>query len=136
MNTIAPTRKPTGAPLLRLRLSGEPQSAGVARRQVRQVLADHVRPEVLDDVELIASELVANAISTTPRLLVLQLYFDGKTPVRVTVSDPDPALPVMPPVDLMAEHGRGLQIIEALSSAWGSTRRRPVGKTVWSDIAA
>ena len=136
MSTIAPKRVHTGAPLLRLSLEGEPQSAAVARRRVREALADLVGESVLDDVELIASELVANAAATGPRSLVLQLYYDGRASVVITVSDPDPAMPVLRPMDLLAEQGRGLQIIAALSTAWGSTPRRPVGKTVWSEIAA
>src|SRR5688572_29445540 len=81
MNAITATRTPTGAPLLRLSLAGEPRSAAIARRQVRQTLAHHVSPAVLDDVELVASELITNAITATPRQLVLQLYFDGATSI-------------------------------------------------------
>ena len=39
------------------------------------------------------------------------------------------------PVDLRAEHGRGLHLVVLLSSAWGVTEHRH-GKTVWAVLDA
>lgn len=55
------------------------------------------------------------------------------------VHDADPALPPPPAQDrsITREHGRGLQIVQALGTAWGS---RPTGatrgRTSWSELTA
>ena len=38
--------------------------------------------------------------------------------------------------DLTAEGGRGLDLVQALATAWGSTvhQDKPIGKTMWFEI--
>ncbi|WP_143589937.1 ATP-binding protein, partial [Streptomyces africanus] len=58
------------------------------------------------------------------------------THLLVTVSDPDDHPPVYAPTgSALAEHGRGLGIVDALSEEWGWTPCPPAGKTVWARLS-
>ncbi|MFD9408769.1 ATP-binding protein [Streptomyces sp. NPDC059989] len=115
----------------------------LARALVRTALADIDAPADSDTAELLTAELVANAVEHTsseaPIELVVELLAGG---CQVEVHDGDPR----PPGDLAAraddthpdpwqEHGRGLLLIRALSSACG---HRPTadGKAVWFTLSA
>jgi anti-sigma regulatory factor (Ser/Thr protein kinase) len=117
-----------------LRLTPDSPDAGRdARRFVRDALSAHLPADDVADAELIATELVANAVrhAGTP----IELRVEGSAgQLRIEVSDeatgaaPRPAPPVP-----MAESGRGLQILSALSSSWGFEVGE-VAKTVWSEM--
>ncbi|MEV7520950.1 ATP-binding protein [Streptomyces sp. NPDC091371] len=115
----------------------------MARTLVRTALAEIDTPADSDTAELLTAELVANAVEHTdsgaPIELVVELLANG---CQVEVHDGDP----QPPGDLTArpddahpdpwqEHGRGLLLIRALSSACGH-RRTPHGKAVWFTLPA
>ncbi|MFJ8013233.1 ATP-binding protein [Streptomyces sp. NPDC096339] len=115
----------------------------MARALVRTALAEIERPADSDTAELLTAELVANAVEHTdsgvPIELVVELLANG---CQVEVHDGDP----QPPGDLTArpdghhpdpwqEHGRGLLLIRALSSACGH-RRTARGKAVWFTLPA
>jgi anti-sigma regulatory factor (Ser/Thr protein kinase) len=108
----------------------------VARALVRTALTEREHVADSDTAELLTAELVANAVEHTaggPIELVVELLPTG---CRVEVHDPDPE----PPADLTRptvqepdpwqEHGRGLLLIRALSSACGH-RETESGKAVW-----
>src|SRR5690349_8049561 len=71
--------------------------------------------EALDDVLLMTSELVTNAVAHATGAITLDVELTGDA-IRVEVCDdnPCPALPAQR--EPMAEGGRGLQIVEALAS--------------------
>jgi anti-sigma regulatory factor (Ser/Thr protein kinase) len=110
----------------------------IARALIRTALADiEVSPDS-DTAELLTAELVANAVehthTGTPIKLVLELLPTG---CHVEVHDGDPAPPgnlARPSYgsapDPWQEHGRGLLLIRALSSACGH-RPTDSGKAVW-----
>ena len=110
------------------------QSAEAARRFVHDRCEDWGCTEMLEAATLIVSELVTNAIvhAATPAELRAQ-WSNGV--LRLEVMDnaegspPDPRIAA--PED---ENGRGLLLVDALSSAWGveSTDR---GKVVWAEVA-
>lgn len=52
--------------------------------------------------------------------------------VRVAVKDSHPDLPVLQQIS-DDEHGRGLLLVDALSSSWG-VDARPPGKSVWFQL--
>ena len=83
---------------------------------------------------LLVSEVVTNAVvhgSGSP-LLDIEVQSDV---LRVTVTDEAPGTPQVRRLNpLLAEHGRGLQLVDALASRWGSNRRLPVGKSVWFEL--
>lgn len=88
---------------------------------------------------LLVGELTANAvIHCRPRKhrdFFLRLAISGGT-LRVEVADscPDCQPELRKPAD-DAEGGRGLILVDHLSSGWGVTVR-PTGKTVWCELPA
>jgi anti-sigma regulatory factor (Ser/Thr protein kinase) len=112
-----------------VRLPPDPASAGVARRFVEQVVGEVVRPAALDVIVLLTSELVTNAVvhaGTPVEVLVRDLHGS----VLVEVFDGGPEVPVVVDGVLACNSGRGLNIVEVLSEAWGVHPGRG-GKTVW-----
>ncbi|WP_328667474.1 ATP-binding protein [Streptomyces sp. NBC_00322] len=108
----------------------------IARALVRTALADIEVSADRDTAELLTAELVANAVEHTrgggPIQLVVELLPTG---CQVEVHDDDPAPPGhlsrhAPEPDPLQEHGRGLLLIRALSSACGH-RATDSGKAVW-----
>jgi hypothetical protein len=55
--------------------------------------------------------------------------------VRVLVSDAGGGVPTVGHPEPTAPSGRGLALVEALSTDWG-TDSRPDGKTVWFEVHA
>jgi anti-sigma regulatory factor (Ser/Thr protein kinase) len=115
---------------------GVPAIVPSARRLVRGVLARSPRA---DDLELIAAELVSNAILHSPsgqndgHFTVSVLTGDGWA--RVEVSDTGTG-EWHPPAgtDLDAEYGRGLAIVAALADKFGHNATA-TGQTVWAEAA-
>lgn len=118
---------------LRLDVPLDPSSVTLARRQAREaLLAWHV-PQLADDVQLVVTELVANAVRHAPARVQLRLLLEGPT-LRVEVSDDQPVmLPRRTARAVVAENGRGLLIVEALAQDWG-VDGDPAGKTVWCEL--
>ncbi|MGY4982900.1 ATP-binding protein [Streptomyces sp. 900105755] len=133
-----------------LRLPHDPRAARVARMTVRAALSGHGRHEVLDTVELLTSELVANAYRHThgPASLRLTALADGR--LRVGVWDSHPRIPAPfgePPWDRVpyvlaeAEQGRGLLLVQEYADSWGGLSvgdggllDRGAGKLLWFEI--
>jgi len=88
--------------------------------------------ERLDDLLLVVSELVTNAVIHAETRLRLVIRYDGRR-VLTEVFDGDARLPRR--VDNPTSFGgRGLLIVEHLSSHWGSEAIRGDGKRVWAEI--
>ncbi len=83
----------------------------------------------MDNARLLTSELVNNAIAHGSGLVALTVDFDGRR-LRVEVRDESSRQPEPRDASPLAETGRGLHIIEALSTDWGATPSG-VGKSVW-----
>jgi anti-sigma regulatory factor (Ser/Thr protein kinase) len=121
-------------------LDVEPQPAAVprARRYAREALGGWGLADAADDAELIISELVTNAVTSTAGLpfeaQVGLLLAADHTWLALLVWDASSGLPVRRPPDAGASAGRGLQIVEALSARWGSCADRG-GKVVWALLA-
>lgn len=126
----------TGAKTLSRTFEPAPTSVSEARRFARDVLADWGLDELLDDVVLLTSELVTNAVTHagTPMTVAVVREEDR---LRIDVFDQHPTrvLPVGANARPGAgEHGRGLLITSALSTAWGVEYRRD-HKRVWAAFA-
>jgi anti-sigma regulatory factor (Ser/Thr protein kinase) len=105
------------------------------RRWIRQ--SSHGLDRALrEDTVLLATELVTNAVRHGRSEVSVRLW-PGPDVVRVEVSDANPHRPEPGGYDLDAEDGRGLLIVGALSSRWG-TAPLPggTGKTVWFELDA
>ena len=119
-------------PRLDLDLDPIPRAAAEARQEVKAWLMG-VRAPVgcLDDVLLIVSELVTNAVLHARTPLRLVLRYDGAR-VLAEVFDQDPRLP-SPASDPQTAGGRGLFLVDGLSTRWGSEHVRG-GKRVWAEL--
>jgi anti-sigma regulatory factor (Ser/Thr protein kinase) len=87
---------------------------------------------VADTAELLVSELVTNALRHTRGPLRLNVQVRGCR-LRCEVEDTHPAAPVRRGVDADAEGGRGTELLDLLTEAWGSTRTA-TGKTTWCEM--
>ncbi|MFI1396924.1 ATP-binding protein [Streptomyces sp. NPDC020681] len=107
------------------------------RRVLRELLHQCGKPES-DVAELLASELVTNALIHTDHGAVVTATVAPST-VRVEVRDfmaglPEAAEPSGPSVpDVLDTHGRGLVLVQSLADAWG-VRTQGIGKVVWFEL--
>jgi anti-sigma regulatory factor (Ser/Thr protein kinase) len=98
--------------------TGEGDGGRQARRVVRERAAKVVADEtLLDDVELMTAEAVANAILHGSGLIGVEVATDGVR-LRVEIADDGPAL-ADPHGRPRLDHGRGLTVIDALAAEWG-----------------
>jgi anti-sigma regulatory factor (Ser/Thr protein kinase) len=104
-------------------------SPRVAREFVSRTLADWSVTDPTAMLDLLVSEIVANAVlhARTSAELSVQLLPDR---VRVAVTDRDPSQPKRRPENPLTSTGRGIALIEKLSLAWG-IERMPDGKRIW-----
>ena len=86
--------------------------------------------DVIDRAELLADELVTNAVVHARTLMRLRLELRGDI-LRIAVHDASPRLLRLVPDDPDDEGGRGLRLVERLATSWGVSRRPDGGKVVW-----
>ncbi|MCA0330134.1 MAG: ATP-binding protein [Actinobacteria bacterium] len=104
------------------------------RRELATVLEEVPAPTwSVDDVVLVAGELVANAVEHGGGAHRLRVTGTPRG-VLVEVRDPAEQGPRPQPVSLESERGRGLSIVGALSDEWGWRPEPPDGKAVWARI--
>lgn len=109
-------------------LSGPAQArAAVAESSSRLGIGD-----LRDDVALVVSEMVTNAIrhASPPVSLEIESSDDG---VVVAVRDGSPQRPAARHADDEAEGGRGMMLVDLLTTAHG-VRPQPPGKAVWARL--
>ncbi|MEV1069567.1 ATP-binding protein [Streptomyces sp. NPDC050263] len=120
------------------RLPRHPASVGLARRRVRDHLADWGHgPEdpALADAVLVVSELTTNVVRHGPlreREFEVAVTALGDGSCLIEVSDEGRAEPRLRAVGEWEEHGRGLHLVEHIAAAWGVWSRGRHGKTVWA----
>ena len=103
-----------------------------ARKFVRDSLCAWGLESMVDEVQVVVSELVANAVVHAGfEPVIMRLQVEGPR-LRVEVSDGNGrALPQLEPPKTTG--ARGLHLVDAYTSAWGF---EPAGdrKTVWCEI--
>ncbi len=119
-----------------------PRTLGAAREvrvELQRLAAETESPGAIDDVLLLASELVSNAVRHTSGAIEVSAWCSPDGRWRVEVDDESVVPPVVqkvqplqtaPPENL---GGRGLQIVDALASSWGVVKTR-VGKRCWFEL--
>ncbi|MFG2793186.1 ATP-binding protein [Streptomyces sp. NPDC048419] len=138
----APLRppRPVAGELLRSTFPADPSWGAAVRRLVTERLAALVpHPERLDDAATATGELFANAVrhaSRGPGDTVTVAIECTEHTLRVLVADRSPVPPRPRPADEVAESGRGLAIVSALTDGWGTAPPEPgtPGKRVWFAI--
>lgn len=117
-----------------LTLPSVPQSVAVVRRYAVAASRAHGYDGDYDALALLVSEVATNAL----------IHGRGQVRVRVTrraerlrveVADDSDQVPVRRDAGTEALGGRGLALIDALSSDWG-TEPRAGGKVVWFELLA
>jgi serine/threonine-protein kinase RsbW len=119
-------------PTLETTLPPVPASARTARQAVCSAL-EGWPASVVDTAELLAGELVGNAVRHAGSPLTLRVRVGDDT-VQLEVTDAERALPRRfdpAPDDLS---GRGLALVDALATDWGAEPGPGRGKTVWCVI--
>jgi anti-sigma regulatory factor (Ser/Thr protein kinase) len=119
--------------LIAFTLPGTSHSAQMARFYIRAALSYHALDGYAENAELVASELITNAITHAgaPAISLELTCLEGTRALAIVVTDPSPLPPVKHDPAADAEHGRGLHIVDALSARWGWQPRHP-GKAVYA----
>ncbi|MEV5127448.1 SpoIIE family protein phosphatase [Streptomyces decoyicus] len=113
-------------------LDPKAQTAGQARRLARRALARWGLEELTDQLELLVSEVVTNAVRYAERPITLRLL---RTDVlRCEVGDDVPQLPRLRQARPSDEGGRGLYLVNRMARRWGATRLS-MGKVVWFELS-
>ncbi|MEU8860927.1 ATP-binding protein [Streptomyces umbrinus] len=113
---------------------------------VETTLAKWGATPVIDDALLVVSELVTNSVKATGvttrdpnwaelgELKLISVRLLGlERSIMIEVWDVESREPVAQRADFNAESGRGLFLVEAIASRWGSRPARP-GKVVWAEL--
>lgn len=121
-----------------VRIPCAPSAAPRLRRAlVEDLVARDVSPEVVDEAEIVVSELVANAIRHARPLSdgTIRVHWKVKNNVvEVEVSDGGgPTMPRPSPPTTWAPGGRGLRIVRSVAHEWG-VLEDPNGRTVWASV--
>jgi anti-sigma regulatory factor (Ser/Thr protein kinase) len=120
-----------------LTLAPEPSSVALARLTLRAALWDWQIDHLADDAQLVITELVTNAIKfANSARAYIYLHKDdsasGGTLV-IEVIDDSQVFPAIVDADADDESHRGLVLVDALCSEWGSDLVDD-GKTVWAHL--
>ncbi|MFI1173926.1 ATP-binding protein [Streptomyces melanogenes] len=107
-------------------------SARHLRRILRWYLVNWSMTAVADAAELALTELTANVVRHVPGRHCHVLILARPSGVRVELTDDCAKLPQAPArIDELAESGRGLMIVAAVTDRWGVLSHAWGGKTVW-----
>ncbi|MFE0458126.1 ATP-binding protein [Kitasatospora sp. NPDC058965] len=115
---------------------GAPETVGAARAMVRDALAGNPK---MRDAELIASELVTNAIIHTRSGRGGHVWLEitrRKNWIRIAVTDdgaPESRFSFRSS-DEVEDFGRGLAIVQALADYWGARSEVDNCHTVWAEL--
>jgi hypothetical protein len=104
-----------------------------ARRLVKEAVTSGLGAEA-DDVELVVSELVTNAVLHGAPPVTIALWDIGRA-VRVEVGDHGQMLPIVGRASPEMMTGRGLSLVAALSTGWGVVEQAGGGKVIWAEVA-
>ncbi len=134
--------KPTGGDqvlVLELQLEPEPTAASQVRTAIRSALASRLDRTIIDNLQLVASELVSNSVmhARLPPDERIRVRLWANSRLRLEVEDRGRgfARSLAEPLARPDEPGgRGLVIVEGLSERWA----REEGETVkvWAEIPA
>ncbi|MGW7133992.1 SpoIIE family protein phosphatase [Streptomyces bobili] len=131
----APDAPQAGSRLQQHVAPGDPEALTQARHMIRAAVRTWGAQERSDDVELVADELVTNALMHTEgaAIVTLRLLTGGGRRLRVEVEDSSSALPRRREAGDSGVSGRGLLLVELLSDVWG-VEARGGGKCVWCEF--
>jgi anti-sigma regulatory factor (Ser/Thr protein kinase) len=105
-----------------------------ARRTLPEILTRQPRRDLYDDMDLVFTELISNAVRHGGGLREAQLANTGER-LRLIAADNDPRSPAIRTSRADQPNGRGMHLIDALADRWGIYRHHAeIGKRVWADL--
>jgi len=113
-------------------LPPSPASVSAARRFVVAALLEHDAPGACDDAATLVSELATNAVLHARTPFTVEVSCVERV-VRISVRDQSVAQPRVRDYGTSATTGRGMRLVEAMSSQWG-VEQESDGKSVWIDL--
>jgi anti-sigma regulatory factor (Ser/Thr protein kinase) len=127
-----------------LELGALPSAVPCARGRTGALLREWNLGELIEVSELLVSELITNAVATTVEhrldTPIRWRLSSDRVVVLIEVWDADPTLPPAPdavPPPAMAESGRGLFLVDALSARWSWYAVPTVrGKVIWAEVGS
>lgn len=121
-------------------LAATPPAVRLARSYVRELVGQHFGADrsELGDLELLTSEAVTNSVlHARPRkdgtLTLSVLHVDRYVRVEVTDGGASPGRP-RPAEDPLPAHGRGLVLMKALATDFGTCRGKNGAATFWFGV--
>ncbi|MEV6662350.1 SpoIIE family protein phosphatase [Streptomyces nigra] len=114
---------------------GDPEALTGARHMIRAAVRAWSAGDRADEIELVADELITNALMHTEGAAVVTLRVLAGTErrLRVEVEDSSSALPRRREAGESGVSGRGLLLVDLLTDVWG-VEARGGGKAVWCEF--
>lgn len=115
--------------------SGDPEALAEARHMIRAAVRAWGARDRADEIELVADELVTNALMHTEgsAIVTLRVLAGSDRRLRVEVEDSSSALPRRREAGESGVSGRGLLLVDLLTDVWG-VEARGGGKCVWCEF--
>ncbi|MFI5674375.1 SpoIIE family protein phosphatase [Streptomyces cellulosae] len=115
--------------------SGDPEALAEARHMIRAAVDAWGAHPLSDEIELVADELITNALMHTegPAIVTVRALTGSDRRIRVEVEDSSSALPRRREAGESHVSGRGLLLVDQLADVWG-VEARGGGKVVWSEF--
>ncbi|WAZ25574.1 SpoIIE family protein phosphatase [Streptomyces cinnabarinus] len=125
----------TGGRLQQHVAPGDPEALTQARHMIRAAVRAWGSGERADEIELVADELITNALMHTEgsAIVTLRVLTGADVRLRVEVEDSSSALPRRREAGADGVSGRGLLLVELLTDVWG-VEARGTGKCVWCEF--
>lgn len=117
----------------RLRIAGDAASLRGARHLVDEALIGYPF-ELREAAVLLAAEIATNAVVHGGGWFLLQVDLTPDR-LRVEVTDSSPGQPRVLEMNSDREYGRGMAIVDAIATKWGSDRLG-TRKVVWFELCA
>ncbi|MEV5549785.1 SpoIIE family protein phosphatase [Streptomyces sp. NPDC052309] len=114
---------------------GDPEALTEARHMIRAAVRAWGAEDRVDEIELVADELITNSLMHTEgsAIVTLRVLTGTDRRLRVEVEDSSSALPRPREAGESGVSGRGLLLVELLTDVWG-VEARGGGKCVWSEF--
>lgn len=114
---------------------GDPEALVSARHMIGAAVRAWGARDRADEIELIADELIVNALMHTdgPAIVTLRVLTGPQRRLRVEVEDRSSALPRRREAGDSGVSGRGLMLVDRLADVWG-VESRGSGKCVWCEF--
>ncbi|MFJ9551354.1 SpoIIE family protein phosphatase [Streptomyces erythrochromogenes] len=114
---------------------GDPEALVAARHMIGAAVRAWGARDRADEIELVADELIVNALMHTdgPAIVTLRILAGHEHRLRVEVADRSSALPRRREAGDSGVSGRGLMLVDRLADVWG-VEPRGSGKCVWCEF--